>query len=68
MKNFLYHVPALVPPPGVTSNFKNPESQSLMVIITSILCLVLISIISTLRFYTNLWIKKSLKADDSKYQ
>lgn len=65
--NFLYHVPTLAPPAGVTSNFKNPESQSLLIIVTSILCFVLISFISIVRFYTNLWIKKSLKADDSKY-
>lgn len=66
--NILYHVPSLMPPAGVTSNFVNPESQALMVIVTSILCLVLISLISTLRFYTNLCIKRSFKADDSKYR
>lgn len=65
--DFLYHVPALAPPAGVTSNFINPESQSLMVIISSILCLVLTTVISSLRFYTNFWINRSLKADDSKY-
>ena len=64
----LTHFPALAPPTGVTPNFINPQSQALMVIVTSILCLVLIILISLLRFYTNLWIKKSLKADDSKYQ
>lgn len=64
----LTHFPALVPPVGVTPNFINPQSQALMVIVTSILCLVLIILISLLRFYTNLWIKKSLKADDSQYQ
>ena len=58
--------PALAPPPGVTPNFINPQSQALMVIVTSILCLVLLILISLLRFYTNLWIKKSLKAEDSK--
>lgn len=64
----LTHFPALAPPAGVTPNFINPQSQDLMVIVTSILCLVSITLISLLRFYTNLWIKKSLKADDSKYQ
>ena len=63
----LTHVPILPPPAGVTSNFINPQSQALMVIVTSVLCLVLIILISLLRFYTNLWIKKSLKADDGKY-
>lgn len=64
----LTYFPALVPPAGVTPNFINPQSQALMVIVTSILCLVLIIFISLLRFYTNLWIKKSLKADDSRFQ
>ncbi|KAL9100424.1 MAG: hypothetical protein Q9163_004206 [Psora crenata] len=60
----LTHFPALPPPAGVTPNFINPQSQALMVVVTSILCLVFIIIISLLRFYTILWIKKSLKADD----
>ena len=63
----LHHVPALAPPPGVKSNFINPESQALMVVVASVLCLALIIPISLLRFYTSLWIKKSLKADDSEY-
>lgn len=58
---------ALAPPPGVTPNFTNPQSQALMVIVTSIICLVLITIISLLRFYTNIWIKKSMNADDSTF-
>ena len=66
--DLLYHVPALSPPPGVTSNFVNPESQSLVIIIPSIICLVLVTFISSLRFYTNFWIKKSLKAEDSRDQ
>ena len=67
--DLLTHVPALLAPPaGVTSNFIDPQSRALMVIFTCILCLVLIIPISLLRFYTNLWIKKSLKANDSKYQ
>lgn len=64
----LTQVPALAPPPGVTSNFVNPESQALMVIIISIFCLVLTTVISFLRFYTNTWIKKVFRADDSEYQ
>ena len=63
----LTHFPALAPPAGVTPNFVNPQSQALMVVVTSILSLVLIIFISLLRFYTNLWIKKSIKPDDSKY-
>lgn len=64
--NPLKHTPALAPPRGVTPNFVNPQSQALMVVVTSSICLILIIIISSLRFYTNLWIKKSVKADDSK--
>lgn len=66
--DFLTHIPALPPPPGVTPNFIDPKSRALMVIVTSILCLVLLITVSLLRFYTNLGIKKSLKADDSKYR
>lgn len=66
MMNPLKHIPALAPPKGVTPNFVHPQSQALMVVVTSIICLILITIISLLRFYTNLWIKKSVKADDSK--
>ncbi|MCJ1241563.1 hypothetical protein MMC14_009569 [Varicellaria rhodocarpa] len=62
--DFLTHFPALAPPPGVTLDFTNPESQALMVTVASIICLVLIIPISMLRFYTSLWIKRSLKADD----
>lgn len=64
----LNNIPALAPPGGVTSNFVNPESQSSMVIISCIICLVFIIPVSLLRFYTNFWIKKSVKADDSKFQ
>lgn len=38
-----------------------------MMVVTSSICLILITILSLLRFYTNLWIKKSVKADDSKF-
>ncbi|KAL6718611.1 hypothetical protein ACLMJK_002845 [Lecanora helva] len=62
--DLLYQVPALAPPPGVRPNFVNPQSQALMVVIASIICFALIIPISLLRFYTNLWIKKSVKADD----
>lgn len=64
--DFFTHIPALLPPPGITPNFSNPQSQALMVTVTSIICLIMVVIISSLRFYTNAWIKKSLKADDSK--
>ena len=64
----LNNIPAITPPAGVTPNFVNPESQSLMVIISCISCFVVIISVSLLRFYTNLWIKKSFKADDSKFQ
>ena len=68
MMDILYHFPALAPPIGVTPNFTHPQSQALMVTVTSIICLVLIITISTLRFYTNFWIKKSLKPDDCEYR
>lgn len=62
-----YHIPALAPPAGITSNFTDPESQASIVSVSCILCLVLIIALSSLRFYTNLWVKKSFKADYSMY-
>lgn len=67
MENTLYHFPALAPPPGITSNFVNPQSQTLGVIVASTICLVLIIPVFFLRFYTNIWIKGSLKADDGEH-
>ena len=66
--DLLYHVATLAPPAGVTPNFIDPQSRASMVIVTSIVCLGLLIIVSLLRFYINIGIKKSLKADDSKYQ
>ncbi|KAL8685955.1 MAG: hypothetical protein Q9218_007442 [Villophora microphyllina] len=60
----LYHTPALAPPPHTVPNFINPQSQALMVIVSSIICLALIIPVALLRFYTNLWIKKSPKVDE----
>lgn len=62
-----YHIPALAPPAGVIPHFTHPDSQASIVSVSCILCLVLITVLSVLRFYTNLWIQKSLKADDSMF-
>ena len=58
--------PALEPPSGVKSNFVNPQSQAPMVVVACIVCQVLIIPISLLRFYTNIYVNRSLKAEDSK--
>ena len=67
MEDILYHFPALAPPPAMTSNFVNPQSQTLGVILADTICLFLIIPISCLRFYKNIWIKGSLKAGDGKH-
>ena len=58
---------SLPPSAGGTPNFINPQSQVLMVLVTSVLYPVLILLTSLPRFYTNLWIIKSLRVDESTY-
>lgn len=67
MMNPLTQLPALPPPAGITSNFVNPQSQASIIVAACTTCLILVTVISLLRFYTNLVVKKSFKADDSMY-
>lgn len=56
--------PALIPPPGVTSHFKDPYSRGPDVVIASSICLALMLSMVILRFYTKLFIKRIWGLDD----
>ena len=57
-------VPALAPPPGVQSNFVNPQNQSLsFYIVTSILFVAMVIFFSN-RAYTKLFIVRKYSWDD----
>ena len=59
-------LPALFPPPGVTSNFINPETRASALVITSILCTTLVVFCVAVRFYTKIHIKHAWGLDDCK--
>lgn len=58
--------PALLPPPGEKSNFKDPYSRGQDVVIASSICLALMLSMVLLRFYTKLCIKHIWGWDDCK--
>lgn len=57
-------IPSMPPPPGVTSNFVNPENNSSILIIVCTICLVFLLLFVSLRMYTRLWISRSFGLDD----
>ncbi|KAK8080834.1 NAD(P)-binding protein [Apiospora hydei] len=61
---FLDHTPARKPPPGVESNFVNPESHSYQLIIVIAVMFTLVVLFTGGRIYTRLRITKSFGADD----
>ena len=56
--------PALLPPPGKVSNFRDPYSRSQNVVIASSICLSLMLSMVLMRFYTKLYIKRIWGRDD----
>lgn len=56
--------PSLLPPPGVTSNFINPSTRGPALVITSAVCIILMFICVTIRFYTKFYIRKTWGWDD----
>ncbi|KAL8719428.1 MAG: hypothetical protein Q9225_003571 [Loekoesia sp. 1 TL-2023] len=58
------NLPALLPPPGETSNFEDPYSRGPDVVIASAICLALMLSMVLLRFYTKLCIKHIWGWDD----
>ena len=60
-------LPALFPPPGVTSNFVNPETRGPALVVTSAICITLMVVCVAVRFYTKIHIKKTWGWDDCSY-
>lgn len=56
--------PALLPPPGVSSDFIHPKSIGQRVTIASTICLTLMTLCVIVRFYTKLFIKHVWGWDD----
>ena len=56
--------PALLPPPGVSSDFIHPKSIGHRVTIASTICLTLMTLCVIVRFYTKLFIKHVWGWDD----
>jgi len=64
--SLLREIPALQPPPGVESNFLNPErrSQGIQSVATFLLCL--ITLMFAIRIYTKSFIIRKASWDDCK--
>ena len=61
-------IPALYPPPGVTPNFRTSESRGSKIIVTSAICLTLMTAFVCMRFYTKIHIKRMVAWDDCEVQ
>lgn len=59
--------PALPPPPGEVSNFVNPESLWKWNLLTTTLCLFLVTIAFVLRIYVRLRVKREWLLEDCKF-
>lgn len=58
------NMPALTPPPGVTPNFTNPESQSFRFVVSGAVLLGIMAIFLCSRFYTKCFIRRKATWDD----
>ena len=58
------NVPSVPPPPGVTSNFDDPETRAPLFRGIVILCIVLVWPIFLVRLYTKAWITRAFGLDD----
>ena len=61
------NLPALAPPPGVQSNFINPENRGHIFIFVASLLLFLKTLFFVNRVYTKAFINRKLGWDDCKY-
>ena len=57
-------IPALAPPPGVSSDFRNPPSHAENLRITVGVCLPIMIVIVGVRIYTKLCIKRTWGTED----
>lgn len=58
------NLPLSPPPPGVTPNFKNPESRADQIYISAGICLPLILLFAALRIYAKISILKKKRTWD----
>lgn len=58
--------PGLPPPDGVESNFDNPSNRNYMVAWIDFVCLALVVVFVTLRFYSRLIQQRKMNEVDSK--
>lgn len=61
------NIPLLPLPPGVTQNLDNPESRAYWIYVTVGLCLPIILVFATIRFYVKFFIIKARTRDDCKF-
>lgn len=59
--------PALNPPPGVTSNFINPETRANEFVITVSIALAVVLVFVSLRLYAKIWVTHSAGWDDGSF-
>jgi hypothetical protein len=64
MGNSTKIIPVLPPPPGVQSNWVNPENQKDAMIATHTICLFFVTLCVCIRLYTRRFIAGKLGLDD----
>lgn len=57
-------LPGMAPPPGVTSNFVDPQSLQIYNVITLTVCMTISTLFVAMRIYTNARITRSLNWED----
>ena len=62
----LAKIPAAKPPPGVTPNFANPETQVPLFMGVNTTLLIIATLFLGVRIYMKAWIQRKWKLDDSK--
>ena len=62
--NLFANVPALKPPPGVTSNFENPLSQGPVLVVVGSILNALMIVFVLARAYTKIYIIRKATWDD----
>ena len=63
-QDFLYYVPAQLPPPGVKSNFEDPVTRSPQLRVVLLICLFLMWSMFLVRIYVKLSMKRVFSLDD----
>ena len=65
--HMLAELPALQPPPGITSNFVDPVTNGYQLVGVGSFLLALMILFVLNRFYTKIFISKKFKWDDRKF-